>query len=384
MRICHLTLEFPPSIYGGVGVHVTKLSEALVGQGVKVEVRTLQTEKEGTAGGVTIPPQGVKVRRYPKEASQSGRTNVLTALDWARKLAAERFSGDLVHGHTWYCAQPTNWLATLEDIPSVMTVHSLEPDRPWKAEQLGDDGYRLSTWMERVGLQEATHLIAVSNQTKSALQEHYQIAEDKISVIHNGIDPDQFFPGRDPAVLKRSGIKQPYCLFVGRLSRQKGIFDLLQAYENVDAEAKLVVISGAADTPELVDEMVATVKDNPRIQWIYQSMGLAELRAIYTSADLFICPSRYEPFGIINLEAMACGTAVVASNVGGIPDAVGDAGCLVDVGDGEGLTVAIETLLGDADQRQTLSEAGLARAARFTWEAIGKQTHALYAELLNR
>ncbi len=382
MRVCQLSLEYPPYIYGGVGVHVAHLSGALARAGAEVEVRARAGKRPQTVGGVLEPPAAVKVRRYPRPEAQEGPQKVTASLEWGLRLAAEPYRGDIVHGHTWYCAQPVNWLAALSGAKSVMSVHSLEPLRPWKAEQLGPGGCRLSTWMERVGLEQADHLIAVSSGMKADLLASYRIPEEKVTVIPNGVDTTAFHPGEDPETLTALGVEPPYLLFVGRLTRQKGLFELLSAFANLETETGLVLVTGAADTPALEAELAAGVRADSRIIWLNRALGLAELRALYAGAEAFVCPSLYEPFGIINLEAMACGAPVVASRVGGIVEAVDQAGLLVEPGDTAALARTLEDLLADEPHRRRLARAGLARAREFGWDSIATRTLELYRQLV--
>lgn len=384
MRVCYLTMEYPPTLYGGAGVHVAQLTRAISRLGTEVEVRTSSGGQATTIGGLSEPPKEIRVSRLPYEKPrEQGPGRVLAVLDWGRRLAAEPYEGELVHGHTWYCAQPTNWLAQLSDVPSVLTVHSLEPARPWKARQLGEEGHRLSTWLERVGLQEVDHIITVSQAMAEDLQRYYHIKNTKTTVIPNGVDTGAFYPHVDEDVLDRWGIVKPYLLFVGRLTQQKGLDVLLEALPHLDPDMQVVVCTGAADGSTTAGRLKELTKASPRLLWLDRDLDLVSLRTLYSAATVYCCPSRYEPFGITNLEALACGTPVVASDVGGIRDVVGEAGLLVEPEDPQAMAEAANQLLRDEELHERAVMVGAEQVQRFTWPNIALQTLELYRKLIN-
>jgi alpha-maltose-1-phosphate synthase len=301
-------------------------------------------------------------------------------------------SAQLVHSHTWYANLAGNLAAMLYDIPHVMTMHSLEVLRPWKAEQLGG-GYALSSWCERVSATAAAAVVAVSDGMRADILTAYpDIPAERVWVIRNGIDTAEYAP--DPAtwVLDRYGVDQarPYVLFVGRITRQKGLPVLLRAASGLIPEAQLVLCAGAHDTPELLAEVTELVEglcaSRSGVLWIPEMLPKPEVIQLYTHAAVFAVPSVYEPLGIVNLEAMACGTAVVASRTGGIPEVVadGETGLLVPPGEPAPLAEALNALLRDPDRARAMGQAGRKRAvAEFGWPAIAAQTVALYAKLVN-
>jgi starch synthase len=295
-----------------------------------------------------------------------------------------------VHSHTWYTALAGHLAATLYQIPHVMTVHSLEPLRPWKAEQLGG-GYALSTWCERVAVESAAAVIAVSGGMRSDVLATYpSLAADRVHVIRNGIDTREYSPDPGTDVLERYGIATgpPTVVYVGRITRQKGLPVLLRAAELLDPQVQLVLCAGQADTAELdaeVSGLVARLRESrPAVTWLSGMLPRAEVVQILSHATVFVCPSLYEPLGIVNLEAMACGTAVVASDVGGIPEVVADAqtGLLVPPGDPQQLAAAISSLTSDPPRASAMGELGRRRViAEFSWASVAAQTAALYTGL---
>jgi starch synthase len=297
---------------------------------------------------------------------------------------------DLVHSHTWYANLAGHLAGLLHDIPHVATVHSLEPLRPWKAEQLGG-GYALSSWAERVSLASAAAVIAVSDGMRADVLSVYpQIAPERVRVIRNGIDTAEYAPDAGTEVLARYGVDpdRPYVIFVGRITRQKGVPVLLRAAARFDPAAQLVLCAGAADTAELgaeVSALVAGLQDTRSgVIWIPQMLPKAEVIQLLSHALAFACPSVYEPLGIVNLEAMACQTAVVASRTGGIPEVVADGvtGLLVPPDDPAALADAVNALLRDPGRAAAMGKAGRERAVtEFSWAAVAEQTAALYAEL---
>jgi glycogen synthase len=321
-------------------------------------------------------------------------------------MALDPVDADLVHCHTWYVQLGGLLVRHAYGIPLIVTVHSLEPLRPWKREQLGG-GYDLSTWIERTALEEADAVVAVSHGTRDDVLRHFSVRPERVHVIHNGIDPDFYAPDPTADALERFGIDPdvPYLLFVGRITRQKGIVHLVRALRHLDPDIGVVLCAGQPDTPDLAREVADGVEEARRhrsnLVWIGEMVSRSDVRQLYSHAAVFVCPSVYEPFGIINLEAMACETPVVASAVGGIPEVVvdGETGVLVPLelsaddpmspadpdAFARDLATAVNRLLTDADLRARLGRAGRARAVeRFSWSAIADQTVSLYRTLVNR
>ena len=383
MRVGLLTREYPPDVYGGAGVHVDFLARHLRDR-VDLTVVCLGDDR---AGAVAVP------ERDPRFPDGNAALHVLSA-DAA--LAAACAGTDLVHSHTWYANLGGHLAALLYDVPHVVTAHSLEPLRPWKAEQLGG-GYRLSSWAERTALESAAAVVAVSSGMARDIAAAYPtVDEDRITVIHNGIDAGFYRSDADQTVLERLGVDpgRPYVTFVGRITRQKGVPHLLRAGLRFDPELQIVLLAGAADTPELkaeTDEAVGRLtaaRDGVFV--VSEMLPREEVRQVLSSALAFVCPSVYEPLGIVNLEAMACETAVVASDVGGIPEVVadGETGLLVPYSEDDpesfeaGLAEAVNRLAGDAELAHRMGRAGRARAvAEFDWSRIADQTVSLYRSL---
>ena len=407
-KVALFTKEYPPHVYGGAGVHVEYLASALALK-IAVEVRTFgeQQVDADPASGRTLSVHGY---RQWEETSRGTDPRFVGAVDaFARSLAMakDRLDAQLVHCHTWYTDMGGLLAAKLWGVPYVLTIHSLEPLRPWKVEQLGN-GYHLSAWMERTAIEQADAIIAVSKETRADVLRLFDIAPERVHVIHNGIDLQEYRPPDDRAagldVLARHGIDpaRPFVLFVGRITRQKGIIHLVEAIPQIDPALQVVLCAGAPDTPEIAREMEASVarvaQERAGVVWIREMLPRADVIQLYTQAAIFCCPSVYEPFGIINLEAMACGTPVVASAVGGIPEVVvpEETGLLVDVGLAEGgfdpvdpsgfsarLAAAINRLAADPELRHRFGQAGRARVeAHFSWDAIADTTLALYETLL--
>ena len=401
MKVALFTKEYPPNIYGGAGVHVEYLSRALAKR-IEVEVRAF--------GDDPAVPGNPSVRFYPewKEARRGTDPRFAGALDAferSLRMAKDRLDADLVHCHTWYTDMAGFLAARLWGVPSILTIHSLEPLRPWKVEQLGR-AYHLSAWMERTAIEQASAVIAVSEETRADVLRLFDVTPERVHVIHNGIDLDEYRPATAADVLARHGIDadQPYVLFVGRITRQKGILHLLNAIPRLDPALQVVLCAGAPDTPEIGREMEAGVAalgcERPGIIWIREMLSRPDVIQLYTHAAVFCCPSVYEPFGIINLEAMACGTPVVASAVGGIKEVVvpEKTGLLVDPGlrpgsfdpadpaaFAAGLADAINRLAENAGLRARFADAGRRRVqAHFSWDAIAARTEALYREVLSR
>jgi glycogen synthase len=389
------TNEYPPHVYGGAGVHVEYLSRALA-QLIQVEVRCF--------GDQDLQEGNLRVKGYMgwaevKRDTDPRFTGALDALSRSLAMAKDRIDADVVHCHTWYTDLAGFWARLLWNVPLVVTIHSLEPLRPWKAEQLGA-GYRLSSWMERTGIEHADAVIAVSRSTREDVLHHFAVPPERVHVIHNGIDTDEYRKTGTTDALVRHGIDpaRPYVLFVGRITRQKGIIHLVNAIPYLDPALQLVLCAGAPDTEEIGREMaerVAAVSaGRPGVIWIQEMLPRREVIQLYSHATVFCCPSVYEPFGIINLEAMACETPVVASNVGGIPEVVvpGETGFLVDLelnpgtfepvdpeGFSRALAEAINRIARDPELRRRMGQAGRRRVEEhFSWAAIARQTLELY------
>ncbi|GGQ47208.1 glycosyl transferase family 1 [Streptomyces griseorubens] len=377
-----LTREYPPDVYGGAGVHVEFLARELRSL-VDLEVHCWG---EGRAGGV------LRHRSWP---ALDGANDALRTFSTDLAMAAALEGRELVHSHTWYANLGGHLAKLLYGIPHVVTAHSLEPLRPWKAEQLGG-GYALSSWAERTALEAADAVIAVSGAMRDDILECYPALDPaRVHVVHNGIDTALYRPDPGTDALDRIGLdrSRPYVLFVGRITRQKGVPHLLRAVRDVDPAAQVVLCAGAPDTPEIDREFRELYEELSRVRdgvhWIPQMLPRPEVIQLLTHATVFACPSVYEPLGIVNLEAMACGTAVVASRVGGIPEVVdhGRTGLLVDVDAGfeAGLTRALDSVLGDPDTARTMGEAGRERAVtEFGWDAVARRTAGLYEEILRQ
>ncbi|MEV6808057.1 glycogen synthase [Streptomyces sp. NPDC017248] len=382
MRVGLLTREYPPDVYGGAGVHVEFLARELASL-VDLEVHCWG---EGRGDGV------VRHRPWPV---LDGANDALRTFSVDLAMAAALEGRDLVHSHTWYAALAGHVAKLLYGVPHVLTAHSLEPLRPWKAEQLGG-GYALSGWAERTAIEAADAVIAVSGAMRADILACYPALDpDRVHVVHNGIDTGLYRPDHGTDALTRHGIDpdRPYVLFVGRITRQKGVPQLLRAVRDIDPGAQVVLCAGAPDTPEIEREFEELFEELRRARagvfWIPRMLPRPEVIQLLTHAAVFVCPSVYEPLGIVNLEAMACGTPVVASRVGGIPEVVADGrtGLLVDVDDGfeAGLARALDTVLGDPDAARRMGEAGRARAVgEFGWDAVARRTAGLYERILKQ
>jgi starch synthase len=361
-------------VYGGAGVHVEYLARALSG------LVDLTVHCQGAPRDTAVAHQAWPVLHDAALKVFSADLSMADAVGGA----------DLLHSHTWYANLAGHLGSLLHGIPHVATVHSLEPLRPWKAEQLGG-GYALSSWAERVSLAAAAAVVAVSDGMRGDVLSVYpEISPERVRVIRNGIDTVEYSPDQKTDVLERHGIDlaRPYVIFVGRITRQKGVPVLLRAAAALDPSAQLVLCAGAADTPELGAEVSALVAElqatRSGVIWIPEMLPKPDVIQLLTHALLFACPSVYEPLGIVNLEAMACATAVVASRVGGIPEVVDDGvtGLLVPPEDPSSLADAMNLLLRDPGRADAMGRAGRERAvAEFSWDAVAAQTAALYAEL---
>ncbi|MBK9712480.1 MAG: glycogen synthase [Kouleothrix sp.] len=398
-KVALFTNEYPPNVYGGAGVHVEYLSRELA-KLVQVEVRCF--------GDQDVQSDSLRVRGYGgwAEAKQNTDPRFGGALDaFYRSLAMAKDTLDagVVHCHTWYADMAGFLAKKLWGVPLVLTIHSLEPLRPWKVEQLGN-GYHLSSWMERTGIEDADAVIAVSQETRNDVLRFFPIAPEKIHVIHNGIDLQQYRNSPSVDALERRGVDpgRPFVLFVGRITRQKGIIHLVNAIPDIDPSLQVVLCAGAPDTKEIGQEMAQRVAEvsagREGVIWIQEMLPRADVIQFYSQAAVFCCPSVYEPFGIINLEAMACETAVVASAVGGIPEVVvpGETGLLVDLQLRPGtfdpldpaafsrdLAAAINQVALDPALRERFGKSGRRRVEdHFSWTAIAHRTLDLYKSLV--
>lgn len=393
-----MTKEYPPEIYGGAGVHVTELTRFMRGlDGVDVDVHCMGAPRDEA----DVYVHGVDPEL--KDANASIKT-LSTGLRMANAAAATDI--DVVHSHTWYSGLGGHLTGLLKGIPHVATAHSLEPHRPWKREQLGS-GYDVSSWSERNAMEYADAVIAVSARMKDAILDAYpRISPDKVHVVLNGIDTELWYPRptweeskeqNGWSVLEELGVdpSRPMVAFVGRITRQKGVAHLVKAASLFDDGVQLVLCAGAPDTPEIAKETEQLVHDlqekRDGIFWVQDMLPKEKIQEILTAADSFVCPSIYEPLGIVNLEAMACGTAVVASDVGGIPEVVvdGETGTLVhyDESDPEdferGIAAAVNNMVADRDRAAKVGQAGKKRAEEvFSWENIAKQTVDVYKSLM--
>ena len=399
MRVDLLTREFPPHVYGGAGVHVAELS-AVLGRHIDTRVRCFDGPR----------PDLPNVTGYSLPADLSEANPALGTFGVDVRMAADVAGADLVHSHTWYANLAGHLAGLLNDIPHVLSAHSLEPLRPWKAEQLGG-GYALSTWAERTAYEGAARVIAVSAGMRADILRAYpQIDPEKVDVVHNGIDLDAW-QRPDEATIARvaaaHGIdpERPAVIFVGRITRQKGLPYLIAAAESLPADVQLILCAGAPDTAELAAEVGAGVQQLQQrrsgVVWISEMLPREQVTALLAAATVFVCPSIYEPLGIVNLEAMAVGTAVVGSATGGIPEVVDDhtTGLLVPLEqstDGTGtpldpdrfvadLAAALTELTSDPARAAAMGAAGRARAEeQFSWDSIAERTLALYRDVLGQ
>lgn len=387
-----ITKEYPPEIYGGAGVHVAELVAALR-HTTDVSVRAFGSprDEQGTAS-------------YQAPAELSSANAALQTLGTDLEIVAAIETADVVHSHTWYANFAGHLASQLHGIPHVLTAHSLEPLRPWKAEQLGG-GYAVSSGIEKLAYENAAAIIAVSAGMRADILRSYpQVDPERVRVIHNGIDVERWRPTHDPEFLASVGMDpdRPSVVFVGRITRQKGLPYLLQAARLLPPEVQLILCAGAPDTPEIMAEVQEGVRllqqTREGVVWIERMLPREQLSAILSAATTFVCPSVYEPLGIVNLEAMACGAAVVGTATGGIPEVVDDGvtGRLVpieQVQDGTGtpvdperfvadLAAVLTEVTGDPERARTYGAAGRERATReFSWASIADTTRALYAEL---
>ncbi|MBF0671050.1 MAG: glycogen synthase [Salinibacterium sp.] len=393
MRVDVVTREYPPEVYGGAGVHVAELVKELR-HTLDVQVRCFGAER--AESGVTA---------YTTPGGLQSANAALTTLGTDLEIAQDVAGADIVHSHTWYANGAGHVASLLHGIPHVVTAHSLEPLRPWKAEQLGG-GYRVSSWIEEQAFSGAAAVIAVSEgMRRDILRSYPNLDPDRVHVVYNGIDLDAWQPTEDPATLRSLGIDptRPSVVFVGRITRQKGLTYLLKAAAQLPRDVQLVLCAGAPDTPALMAEVrdaVQKLQDaRGGVIWIDRVLPRNELSAVLTAATTFVCPSVYEPLGIVNLEAMACGAAVVGTATGGIPEVVDDGvtGRLVpieQVDDGSGtpldperfvqdLAQALLEVVSDPAAAARMGEAGRRRAEQeFGWDRIARRTEEIYRSLL--
>jgi glycogen synthase len=381
MKALMLTREYPPHIYGGAGVVVDQLTQALAKR-MSVEVRCFG-EREPDGGPVTV-------RGYtPWDRLKAGKEGplfspALETLSIGLAMARDPVDADVAHAHTWYADMAGLWIRTLHRIPLVVTLHSMEPLRPWKADQLGS-GYLLSSWIEKTAVEGADRVIGVSEKMREDVIAHFDVDPRKVVVIHNGIDPARFTHVDGREHLERLGVKPPYVLYVGRITDQKGIFDLLTASKQLPAGVQVVLCASAPDTPEIEERLRKAVPQHPNVKWIYEMVPLEVVKQLYSHAAVFCCPSVYEPFGLINLEAMACETPVVASAVGGILEVVedGKTGLLVPPSRPDELAAALTRVLGDSGMARAMGQAGRKRVEeKFSWASVAARTQEVYGDAI--
>jgi len=382
LKVGIVTKEWPPAIYGGAGVHVLQLTQALrTIKDIHVDVHCFGGKRDDAFGYET-----------PSEFASANPAvqAIATDLDIARNLS----NVDLVHSHTWYANMAGHFASLQYSIPHIVSAHSLEPLRPWKAEQLGG-GYAISSWAEKTAYESAAAIIAVSDGMRADVLAAYPAVDpNKVVTIRNGVDTAKFAPNNDASVPAKYGVTGPYAIFVGRITRQKGLAHLLRAWKDVPAEYGLVLAAGSPDEEgigkEVADLIAELQKSRSNIWWIEEMLPHQELTAMLTQAQLFLCPSVYEPLGIVNLEAMGCELAVLASRVGGIPEVVAEkeTGELVDYnGDGPAFEAAfsesITRLMSQPELLKKYGTAGRVRAmSEFGWDAVAAATIALYHRVI--
>jgi alpha-maltose-1-phosphate synthase len=395
LRVDLLTREYPPEVYGGAGVHLEYLAR---------ELRRLADVRVHCFGPPRTEPG---VTGYADPRGLAGTNPALRTMGVDLEMAAGCEGADVVHSHTWYANLAGHVAKLLHGVPHVVTTHSLEPLRPWKAEQLGG-GYALSSWCERVAIEAADAVIAVSaGMRRDVLAAYPSVDPARVRVVHNGIDPHEYAPDPGTDVLDRLGIRHdlPTVTYVGRITRQKGLPYLLRAARSLPPQAQLVLLAGAPDTPEIAAEVEGLAAElrttREHVVWIQKMLPKPEVIQVLTHSTVFVCPSVYEPMGIVNLEAMACETAVVATATGGIPEVVadGETGLLVPIdqaSDGSGtpmepnrfvadLAAAINALLADPERAAAYGRAGRERAVRkFSWSAVAERTEEIYRSVLRR
>ena len=399
MRVDLLTREYPPDVYGGAGVHIEYLARELA----KLEDVHVHAWGEDRPGA---QPPVHAYRAWDALGGEAPHLAALRAMSIDLAMAAGAEGADVVHSHTWYANLGGHLAKLVHDIPHVATVHSLEPLRPWKAEQLGG-GYELSSWCERTSLEAADAVIAVSEGMRRDVLACYPALDPaRVQVVYNGVDAEEYEPDRGTDVLERHGVdpSRPSVVFVGRITRQKGVAHLLRAALRIDPEAQLVLAAGAPDTPEIAAEVTERMEQvraqRGNMIWLQEMLPKPDVIQLLSHATIFVCPSIYEPLGIVNLEAMACEAAVVASAVGGIVEVVadGETGVLVPfeaVDDGsaepadperfaDDFAAAVNALLADPARAEAMGRAGRRRAVeRFSWPAIAAETVAVYERAIS-
>ncbi|BAO77121.1 glycogen synthase [Winogradskyella sp. PG-2] len=402
MKALFFTREFPPYVYGGAGVHVEYLASEL-SKLMEMEVRAF--------GDQDITNNSMSVKGFPYENSAFDNANdklkaVFKTLSTGLSMTSDEIDADIVHCHTWYSHFAGIMAKLCYGTPLVVTTHSLEPLRPWKREQLGR-GYDASSWVEKTAIEMADCLIAVSEETKEDVLKHFNVDENKIEVVYNGIDLKEYVVVNETNVLDEYAIdkNKPYVLFVGRITRQKGIIHLVNAIKYIDGNTQVILCAGAPDTPKIAKEMEDAVaeasKTRNNIVWIDKMLDKKDVIQLYSHADVFCCPSIYEPFGIINIEAMACETAVVASAVGGIKEVVvdGETGLLINLEQqtsapfepvnpdefSKDLAEGVNKVINDKKLQNKMAKNGRKRVEEFfDWTAIAKQTEAIYKSLIDK
>ena len=383
-RIGIVTKEWPPAVYGGAGVHVVQLTQALRAvSGIEVDVHCFGGARTDGAFGYDTPSEFSSAN----PALQAIATDLL--------IANNLHNVDVIHSHTWYANMAGLTASLLYGTPHIVSAHSLEPLRPWKAEQLGG-GYQISSWAEKTSYEAAAAIIAVSDGMRADVLAAYpSVDPKKVVTIRNGVDTSKFAPNNNPAVLQEFGITGRYAMFVGRITRQKGLAHLLRAWKSVPAEYGLVLAAGSPDEETVGNEVAALIAElqatRSNVWWIKEMLPHDKLTAALTQADLFLCPSIYEPLGIVNLEAMGCETAVLASRVGGIPEVVShqETGILVDYTSDHSrfeadLATTISELMADPARLEKYGKAGRLRAqTHFGWDAVAAQTISLYRSVIS-
>ena len=395
MKALFYTREFPPYVYGGAGVHVEYLAAELA-KLIEIEVRCFG-DQDDQSNNLTV--KGFPFENPVFDDADDKLKSVFKTLSTCLQMNADAIDADVVHCHTWYAHFAGIVAKLCYGTPLVITTHSLEPLRPWKREQLGR-GYDASSWIEKTAIEMADALIAVSEETKEDVLKHFDVDESKVHVIYNGINLQQYITTSKTSTLDEYGVDKtkPYVLFVGRITRQKGIIHLVNAIKYIDPDTQIVLCAGAPDTPEIGKEMEDAVnevkKTRDNVIWIDKMVTKEEIIQLYSHADVFCCPSIYEPFGIINIEAMACETAVVASAVGGIKEVVveGETGLLIPVEQqteapfepinpdkfSRDLADGVNKLINDNALRNSMAKNGRKRVEEtFDWTAIAKQVENL-------
>lgn len=400
MKIALFTNEFPPNIYGGAGVHIDFLSQELAKLG-QVEVRSFGNQQEATS---TMNVLGIQSSLTKPEDSTNPHIKMFHNLSRNVEMSQHTLEADVIHCHTWYTHLAGIFSRELLQSPLILTTHSLETHRPWKVEQLGN-GYFLSRWIENHAYNTADGIIAVSEQMKTDVIEAYGVSPEKVTVIHNGIDPDFYQPTFDNDLLHEYGINPdvPFVLFVGRITRQKGISQLISAAKYFNKDCQIVLCAGAPDTPEIAQETEQLIADlkatRDGVILISVMLPREKIKVLYSHARVFACPSLYEPFGIINLEAMSCETPVVGSAVGGIPEIIveGETGYLIELESisrtdfnpkhpevfQKNFAARVNQLLDDKTLADQMGKAGRRKVLeKFSWESIAKTTYNYYTQVI--